>query len=70
MSNLSISAMRKLIKVVDENQIPESFISRFPVESESGIDQLVKDWNGIVGKAENANSDQLDAEIKNWAKGI
>ncbi|MCL4482860.1 MAG: hypothetical protein M1445_09670 [Bacteroidetes bacterium] len=69
MSNLSIVLMRKLISAVDSQQIPESFLKRYQVETESDIQQLLADWTSITGKADNANSDQLDADIKNWAAG-
>jgi hypothetical protein len=69
MSNLSISLMRKLIQTIDAANIPESYVKLFPVETEADIDQLVKDWQGIKGKTETAENDQIDAEIKAFAKG-
>jgi Tat protein secretion system quality control protein TatD with DNase activity len=75
---MNLAVARKLIKAVDENKIPESFLKGKEFTSDSHVDELVSDYKSILGQmgvnpeekpVQKKQPDVSDKDIEEWAKG-
>ncbi|WP_146141922.1 hypothetical protein [Prolixibacter denitrificans] len=60
--------MKKIVREVDKNQIPESFLKGRTIESEADLSAVVESYRETVGTVKSVKSDEdLNKDIQEWA---